>query len=51
MKIRLLTPQHILAPAGTEIEVDDGKATLLIEIGAAEKAGKPKKTTAKAKDA
>lgn len=36
MKIRLLTPQHLLVQAGTEIEVDDGRAALLIEIGAAE---------------
>lgn len=36
MKIRLLAPQHLLVPAGTEIEVDDGRAALLIEIGAAE---------------
>lgn len=36
MKIRLLTPQHLLVQEGTEIEVDDGRAALLIEIGAAE---------------
>lgn len=36
MKIRLLTPQRVLAPAGTEISVDDSCAALLIEIGAAE---------------
>ena len=53
MKIRLLMPQRVIAPAGTEIDVDDGIAALLIEIGAAEiveavKAEeKPKKTTKK----
>ena len=36
MKIRLLTPQRLIVPAGTEIDVDDGRAALLIEIGAAE---------------
>ena len=52
MKIRLLTPQHLLVPAGTEIDVDDGRAALLIEIGAAQKVeDKPadKKPTAKKK--
>lgn len=39
MKIRLLTSQHLLVPAGTEIDVDDGRAALLISIGAAEQAG------------
>lgn len=49
MKIRLLTPQRVVAPAGTEIEIEDGRAALLIEIGAAVKveptkpAGKTKK--------
>lgn len=38
MKIRLLTPQHLVVPAGTEIDVDDGRASLLIDIGAAENA-------------
>lgn len=37
MKIRLLTPQRVVVPAGTEIDVDDGRAALLIEIGAAER--------------
>lgn len=36
MKIRLLTPQRVVVPAGTEIDVDDGRAALLIGIGAAE---------------
>lgn len=36
MKIRLLTPQHLLVQAGTEIDVDDGRAALLVQIGAAE---------------
>ena len=53
MKILLLSPQILPVPAGTEIEVDDGKAALLIEIGAAQKVeDKPpaeKKTTAKKK--
>lgn len=35
MKIRLLTPQRIIAPAGTVVDVEDGRAALLIEIGAA----------------
>lgn len=35
MKIRLLTQQHVTAPAGTVIDVDDGRAALLIDIGAA----------------
>ena len=59
MKIRLLTPQRVLAPAGTEISVDDSCAALLIEIGAAEfvveppqemetpEQAKPKRTTRK----
>ena len=57
MKIRLLTPQRVLAPAGTEIAVDDSCAALLIEIGAAEfvvdepqemeTPEKPKRTTRK----
>lgn len=57
MKIRLLTPQRVLAPAGTEISVDDSCAALLIEIGAAEFVAdepqdmetpeKPKRTTRK----
>lgn len=38
MKIRILTPQRVVVPAGTEIDVDDGRAALLIEIGAAESA-------------
>lgn len=37
MKIRLLTPQRVVVPAGAEIDVDDGRAALLIEIGAAER--------------
>lgn len=36
MKIRLISQQRVLVPAGTEIDVDDGRAALLIEIGAAE---------------
>lgn len=36
MKIRLLTPQRIIAPAGTVVDVEDGRAVLLIAIGAAE---------------
>lgn len=36
MKIRLLTPQRLVVEAGTEIDVDEGRAALLIEIGAAE---------------
>ena len=36
MKIRLLSPQRLIVPAGTEIDVDAGRAALLIEIGAAE---------------
>lgn len=53
MKIRLLTQQRVIAPAGTEIDVDDGRAALLIEIGAAESVEpvtiteKPKRTTKK----
>lgn len=38
MKIRLLTPQRLIVPEGTEIEVDAGRAALLIGIGAAESA-------------
>lgn len=38
MKIRLLSPQRVIVPAGTEIDVDDGRAALLIGIGAAESA-------------
>lgn len=55
MKILLLSQQILPVPAGTEIEVDDGKAALLIEIGAAQKVedkpDKPaeKKPTAKKK--
>ena len=52
MKILLLSPQILPVPAGTEIEVDDGKAALLIEIGAAQKVeDKPadKKPTARKK--
>ena len=37
MKIRLLSQQRVIAPAGTEIDIDDGSAALLIEIGAAER--------------
>ena len=37
MKIRLLTPQRVVVTAGAEIDVDDGRAALLIEIGAAER--------------
>lgn len=36
MKIRLLSPQRLIVPVGTEIDVDAGRAALLIEIGAAE---------------
>ena len=36
MKIRLLSPQRLIVPAGTEIDIDAGRAALLIEIGAAE---------------
>ncbi len=36
MKIRLLTPQNLLVQTGTEIDVDDGRAALLVQIGAAE---------------
>ena len=52
LKILLLSQQILPVPAGTEIEVDDGKAALLIEVGAAQKVeDKPaeKKTTAKKK--
>ena len=52
MKILLLSPQILPVPTGTEIEVDDGKAALLVEIGAAKMVeDKPaeKKTTAKKK--
>lgn len=52
MKILLLSQQILPVPAGAEIEVDDGKAALLIEIGAAQKVeDKPagKKPTAKRK--
>lgn len=52
MKILLLSQQILPVPAGAEIEVDDGKAALLIEIGAAQKVEeKPadKKPTAKRK--
>ena len=38
MKIRLLTPQRVVVPAGEIVDVDDGRAALLIEIGAAESA-------------
>lgn len=41
MKIRLLSPQRLIVPAGTEIDVDAGRAALLIEIGAAEAVEKP----------
>ena len=56
MKIRLLSPQRVLAPVGTEIPVEDCYGALLIEIGAAELVGephdmetpeKPKRTTRK----
>lgn len=54
MKIRLLTPQRILVQAGTEVEVDEGNAMLLISIGAAESveteteiSEKPKRTRKK----
>ena len=36
MKIRLLTPQRVVVPAGEIVEVEDGRAVLLMEIGAAE---------------
>lgn len=36
MKIRFLMPQRVEVPAGTVIEVDDSRAALFIEIGAAE---------------
>ena len=52
MKILLLSQQILPVPAGTEIEVDDGKAALLIEVGAAQKVEDKqaeKKTTAKKK--
>lgn len=52
MKILLLSQQILPVPAGAEIEVDDGKAALLIEIGAAQKVeDKPaeKKPTTKRK--
>ena len=56
MKILLLSQQILPVPAGAEIEVDDGKAALLIEVGAAQKVedkpeDKPaeKKPTAKKK--
>lgn len=38
MKIRLLAPQRLVVPVGSEIDVDDSRAALLIEIGAAENA-------------
>ena len=41
MKIRLLSPQRVLAPTGTEISVEDCYGALLIEIGAAELVGEP----------
>lgn len=50
MKIKLLTAQRVVAPAGTVIELEESRAALLIEIGAAEKvepvkqAGKTKKS-------
>ena len=56
MKIRLLSPQRVLAPAGTEISAEDCYGALLIEIGAAELVvephdietpEKPKRTTRK----
>lgn len=47
MKIRLLTPQRVVAPVGTEIDIDDGSAALLIEIGAAEKVETVKAETQK----
>lgn len=43
MKIRLLTPQHLLVPEGTLIDVEDSRAALLIAIGAAERTVKPAK--------
>ena len=36
MKIRLLTPQRLTVQAGTEVDVEDGTAALLISVGAAE---------------
>ncbi len=47
MKIRLLIPQRLMVPAGTEIDVDEGRAALLMEIGAAVEAEKPKKKAKK----
>ena len=38
MKIRLLAPQRLVVPVGSEIDVDDSRAALLIGIGAAENA-------------
>lgn len=46
MKIRLLTPQHVVAPAGTEIDIDDSRAALLIGIGVAENVEAVIETTA-----
>ena len=47
MKIRLLSQQRVIAHIGTEIDIDDGSATLLIEIGAAERVETVKAETQK----
>lgn len=51
MKIKLLAPTVVKAPAGTEIEIADERAALLISCGAAEpvkaKADKPEKKAKK----
>jgi len=36
MKIRIITPQRVVVPAGTIIDVDDSRAALFMQIGAAE---------------
>lgn len=36
MKIRMITPQRVVVPAGTIIDVDDSRAALFMQIGAAE---------------
>lgn len=46
MKIILLRPQRLLVPAGTELEVEDSNAALLLSVGAAVKADKEKVETA-----
>ncbi len=52
MKIELLKEQRVPMPKGSVIEIDDARATWLVNVGAAKpvEMPKPKKATKKKKD-